>query len=260
MVSQLTAKAPAPGEPICGNCGYPLRDLVDSSKCPECGRPLVEVLMRAGAGNFGRPAVRYSSKAQIFGFPVISIATGARPEFNEPRGVARGLFAFGDIAFGGVAGGGVSVGIVSFGGAAFGLCTLGGLSLGIVTAMGGLAIGGVSLGGCAIGGIATGGGAGGYIAQGGKIYAVYGRGGGVTATHAIAPGQPPDPDAVAMFNTLSPFLGTASPASQLQLLRPLAWVAAFDAAIILICALIAVVALNRRSGEPDGQSPRQHSP
>jgi len=33
-------------DPYCGNCGYSLRGLTESSKCPECGKPIVEVLQR----------------------------------------------------------------------------------------------------------------------------------------------------------------------------------------------------------------------
>ena len=27
-------------EPYCSNCGYVLKGLTDSSKCPECGKPM----------------------------------------------------------------------------------------------------------------------------------------------------------------------------------------------------------------------------
>jgi hypothetical protein len=67
------------------------------------------------------------------------------------RGVARGWFAFGDIAFGalvaigglsfgGIALGGVGIGLISFSGLAVAAYALGGLAVGVF-AMGGLALG-----------------------------------------------------------------------------------------------------------------------
>ena len=35
----MNAPPTSPDEPICGNCGYVLSGLTESSKCPECGRP-----------------------------------------------------------------------------------------------------------------------------------------------------------------------------------------------------------------------------
>ena len=71
----------ADDEPYCRNCGYPLKGLIDSSKCPECGRPIVEVLVRDAFP--GRRGYRYQSQRRLWGMPLISIASG-------PHGMAGG--------------------------------------------------------------------------------------------------------------------------------------------------------------------------
>ncbi len=73
-------------DPYCGNCGYLLVGLTDSSKCPECGKPLVEVLIRNG-GSLPR-GTRYKPAVTIFGLPLVHIALG--PHEDEPRRRARG--------------------------------------------------------------------------------------------------------------------------------------------------------------------------
>ena len=81
-----------PDHPFCSACGYDLTGCVESSKCPECGRPIVDVLTRPSfPARFGK---RYRSKATLFGWPVIDVATG--PSGNELRGHARGIIAVGD--------------------------------------------------------------------------------------------------------------------------------------------------------------------
>ena len=103
------AETVQPGEPYCGQCGYGLTGLEESTRCPECGRPLLEVLMRRGDQViWGR---RYQSDASLFGWPVLSIATGPAP--GEKRGHARGIIAIGDRATGLLAIGGQARGIVA---------------------------------------------------------------------------------------------------------------------------------------------------
>ena len=70
-------------DPFCANCGYVLKGLTESSKCPECGKPLVEVLTRQSPA-FLNAGKRYRSKTTLFGWPVIDVALGP-----EGRGTAR---------------------------------------------------------------------------------------------------------------------------------------------------------------------------
>jgi hypothetical protein len=161
------------GDPYCGNCGYSLKSLHDSARCPECGKPIVEVLTRQGFGRYGR---RYRSKATFLGLPVIDIAVG--PFDAERRGCARGIIAIGDSAYGWLAIGGLARGIIAIGGVAVGLFSIGGVAVGLLTAMGGLAISsGVANGGLSLGAISFGGLSVGLIAQGGLAAGIYARGG-----------------------------------------------------------------------------------
>src|SRR4051795_1866216 len=150
--------------PFCSHCGYVLKGLTESSKCPECGKPLVEVLTRPSQA-FMNAGKRYKSRATLFGWPVVHVALG--PKDGELRGHAKGIIAIGDIATGGIALGGVARGIVAVGGMALGLFSLGGGAVGLLTAAGGMAVGGMASGGGALGFLAAGGGAAGVIAQGG---------------------------------------------------------------------------------------------
>lgn len=204
----MPAIEPEPDEPYCGNCGYRLGGLVDSSKCPECGKPLVEVLRRGAKWrNSGK---RYTSAATVFGKPFIHIALG--PKDNELKGKARGFIAIGDDARGFIAIGGMARGFVAIGGLAIGGFTMGGLSLGVFSGMGGLVTGLIAAGGLAIGGLTNGGMAIGYVAQGGGAVGVYARGGGAFGAHTISP-QPgaSSAEATAMFDRLSWFFGTWPP-------------------------------------------------
>ena len=234
MSAQGAGRAAAPGEPYCGNCGYILKGLSDSSKCPECGKPLVEVLTRRGLGYLGK---RYRSKASMFGLPVANVAFG--PHQDGPRGHARGIIAIGDIATGWLAIGGVARGIVAVGGLAIGVFALGGGAVGLLAATGGGAVAlGAATGGLAVGSIAVGGGAAGIAAQGG---AAFGR-----FTHDYrnftAPGSVP-----AIFSRLSWFFGPArlSPVSS--------WLpmAVLSGVTLIFAALISLIAMWRLARDPD---------
>jgi len=187
-------------DPYCSHCGYSLKGLTESSKCPECGKPLVEVLTRDTPV---RPGRRYTSELRVFGLPFVHIATG--PHENERIGVARGVIAIGDVALGWIALGGTAIGGVALGGSAIGLVALGGFGLGII-ALGGLAIGLAALGGGALGGIALGGGAVGWVAQGGGGVGYFARGGDAFGTHVITP-RVQDPAAVQFFTDHAWLLG-----------------------------------------------------
>lgn len=194
-----------PGDPYCGKCGYALLNLVDACRCPECGTPFVEGLVR-GRADFGGKGRRYVSEAKIFNMPVFCIATG--PHGDEPFGKARGFIAVGDTARGVLAIGGRATGVVAIGGSTLGIFTMGGVNTGLVSAMGGLCIGGLAVGGGSVGVVANGGMSVGVIAEGGIAVGVYARGGGVVALHR-ANGRNPDPDAVRVFQALSPILGNS---------------------------------------------------
>jgi len=208
-------------EPYCSNCGYVLKGLTDSSKCPECGKPLVEVLVRPGQA-FMNAGKRYRSRATLFGWPVIDVAMG--PKDGELRGHAKGIIAVGDIATGGIALGGVARGIVAVGGMAVGVFSLGGGAVGLISATGGMAAGGMAAGGGAIGYFAAGGGALGVVAQGGGAVGVYARDG-----RSFGPGNP----AAAVFNQFSWFFGGATPSGD-AMMRPM---------LVTVCLTVAAAAL-----------------
>jgi predicted RNA-binding Zn-ribbon protein involved in translation (DUF1610 family) len=156
-------------EPFCSNCGYKLKGLTESSKCPECGKPIVEVLMRNS--HFAYRGKRWRSRARLWGYPVVDIATG--PSGAEMRGHAKGIIAIGDIATGGIAIGGIARGIVAIGGVAMGAFTIGGVSIGVLMGLGGCATGAIVLGGFAVGLFALGGGSVGLFASGGGPIGLY---------------------------------------------------------------------------------------
>jgi hypothetical protein len=135
----------------CAECERQISD--EAFSCPHCGKP-----MRAD-GLFG---YEYRSQATLFGLPLVHIATGINPVTRQRR-VARGVFAFGDVA----------VGVFAVGGVAVGFLALGGVSIGVLAALGGVALGGVTLGGVAVGAVALGGAALGYYAMGGGAVGVH---------------------------------------------------------------------------------------
>ena len=196
MKDRTDTSSENPNRPYCGNCGYSLEGLVDSSKCPECGRPLVEVLQRA-SHIVGR---RYSSKTRIFGLPLIQFAYG--PHGTEKFGHAKAILAFGDYATGWLAVGGFARGIFAFGGVALGVVSFGGVSVGLLLCLGGLALGGVANGGMCAGGYAGGGGAVGFVADGGMACGVYARGGLVKGQYIVT-GARQDKEALEFFRAIS---------------------------------------------------------
>jgi len=73
-------------DPYCGNCGYSLRGLTESSKCPECGKPIVEVLQRDRSIPRGK---RYKSKTMPFGLLAVGgAAIGLRAPCDGASGGA----------------------------------------------------------------------------------------------------------------------------------------------------------------------------
>jgi len=112
--------------------------------------------------------VEYRSKASLFGWPLLHVATGMDPATGRGRhargivaigNTACGLIAFGGVAIGGLAFGGLALGGLACGGGAIGLLAFGGLAVALLAAIGGGAIGPVAMGGGALGYWAFGGGA-----------------------------------------------------------------------------------------------------
>jgi hypothetical protein len=233
-----------PRDPYCSNCGYSLRGLTESSKCPECGKAIVEVLERDRTIPRGK---RYRSRIVLFGLPLVHIALG--PHEDEAYGKARGIIAIGDSARGWLAIGGCAFGIIAVGGLAVGVFAIGGLAVGLL-ALGGGAIGGAVMGGGAAGAVASGGGAIGYVATGGGAAGYYARGGGVYARHAID-WRRRDPEAIAFFDSWSWFLGrdpmsrSANPLGAFDLTFSL-WICAAGFLIAGACALVLMAASCRQ--------------
>lgn len=171
-----------------------LTGLVDSARCPECGKSIVEVLRRrSAAAPLGR---RYESSTRIFGWPLLSIATG--PVGEETKGHASGVFAYGDYASGVFALGGVARGVFAVGGVAIGVVAIGGISLGLLMSLAGLAAGGMVTGGVAVGVWVQGGVAIGIIADGGVALGWFARGGVAIGQHVMG-GTGTTPSANAML-------------------------------------------------------------
>jgi len=143
---------PPLGDPVCGNCGYSLKNLTESSRCPECGKPIVETLVRTGMA--GLNGIRWQSARKVLGIPLVAVASG--PTAEEKYGRPRGIIAIGDLPVGLIAIGGLARGGIAIGGAAVGGIALGGMSLGLL-AVGGFALGVAAAGGVAVGAYALGG-------------------------------------------------------------------------------------------------------
>lgn len=228
------ATSPAPvgsRDPYCGNCGYALSGLTESSKCPECGKPLVEVLERGKLRLHNR---RYRSATVVYGLPLIDIALGVG-DGGKP-GHARGIIAIGDVATGWLALGGFARGLIAFGGMAIGLVAFGGFAIGGIAAGGGT-IGLLAVGGGAIGGLAFGGGAGGLVATGGGAYGYYARGGSAYGKHVISVSRR-DQGAVDFFDKLDRVLlagRSRTPLMRMSMAYVMAW-------FWLTAALVAVAA------------------
>lgn len=141
----------------------------------------------------------YRSKRTLLGLPLVHACSGLGPDGK--RRVAKGWFAYGDIAYGVIAVGGVSVGVISLGGLAFGLIGIGGAALGLV-GFGGVAVGWLTFAGLGIGYWAIGGCAVGYLAYGGSALAWHAAVGGAAVAREFALGgaafAPHANDAVAM--------------------------------------------------------------
>lgn len=202
MAEQTKSIAAKEGEPYCGNCGYALSGLTDSSKCPECGKPLVEVLSR-----IGRWGKRYRAETKLFGLPIVDVAYGPAP--GEKIGHARGIFALGDKATGVVAIGGMARGVVAIGGLAIGGITFGGFSLGLISAIGGVAIGALVYGGVAVGLVASGGVAIALLAVGGLPIGYAVAGGSPIGVYRVGPGVN-DTEVATFLDMFSWYLGPAS--------------------------------------------------
>ena len=112
-----------------------------------------------------RLSFEYRSKATLFGWPLVHVATGVDSVTGRKRSAKgiialgnspRGIIAFGDVAVGVVACGIFGYGIISMSVVAVGVVALGSLSVGLGLAMGGVAVAPVALGGAVFGYFANG--------------------------------------------------------------------------------------------------------
>ncbi|TWT45615.1 hypothetical protein RAS1_20430 [Phycisphaerae bacterium RAS1] len=219
-------------DPYCSNCGYTLKGLTDSSKCPECGKPIVDVLTRDTA--FPGWGKRYRSTTTIFGLPLLDVALG--PHGAEKRGHARGIIAYGDIATGVIAIGAFARGVIAFGSLAVGVVAIGAMNLGLL-ALGGVAVGLLgAVGGVAAGGITAGGMTVGGVAQGGLAIGHYARGGMAIGTHTISGVGVGSPVAQQFFKDYAWLLGGNM--SPMALMTFPIWLGCMIAMILVIIATL----------------------
>ena len=123
----------------------------------------------------------YKSQRTLFGLPLVHVRLGDRG-----FGVAKGIFAVGNVA----------VGLFALGGISLGLFSLGGVSLGLLLALGGMSVGGIAIGACAVGLAALGGGAIGLLSVGGGSFGAYAVGGGAVGTQIAIGGSASAPLAI----------------------------------------------------------------
>jgi tRNA A-37 threonylcarbamoyl transferase component Bud32 len=173
----------------------------------------VESICGVANGPRSRFGFEYRSRATLWGWPLVHVATGYDPATGRRR-VAKGIVAVGELAVGGVAIGGGALGIFASGGCGVGIVSWSGIAIGVL-AVGGFAIGGVAFGGFAVALIAVGGFAAGYYATGGQVAGIHATGGNVT-----------DPEAAAFFGAwVGPWLEWVGVASVgLSIVAAIAWV------------------------------------
>lgn len=123
----------------------------------------------------------YKSQRTLFGLPLVHVRLGDRG-----FGVAKGIFAVGNVA----------VGLFALGGISLGLFSLGGVSMGLLLALGGMSVGGIAIGACAVGLAALGGGAIGLLSVGGGSFGAYAVGGGAVGTQIAIGGSASAPLAI----------------------------------------------------------------
>jgi hypothetical protein len=107
----------------------------------------------------------YRSKATLFGWPLLHVATGVDPATGRKRtakgiiamgNAPRGVIAFGDVAVGIIACGVFGYGVLSVSVVGVGVVALGSVAVGLGLAVGGVAVAPVALGGATLGYYATG--------------------------------------------------------------------------------------------------------
>jgi len=140
-------------------------------RCQQAGELRSRVEAIAGVATKLSPEVRwklsfdYRSKARVFGWPLVHVATGVDPVTGQKRrakGIIAlgnapiGVIAFGDVAVGVIACGIFGYGVVSVSIVAVGVVALGSLAVGLVFAMGGVAVAPVAVGGAVLGYYANG--------------------------------------------------------------------------------------------------------